>query len=379
MTISRRRFVKALATIGALSNAQSLFAKSPAPTLPLEVAVRSPWLANQVALTSQGRLFLGLPRHELAVETPSVARRESDGSLRPFPGGGWNAWQPGDDGIDAFVYINSVHIFADDTVWCVDQGILSGKGAADANAALDDRARKIVQLDAESGAVIDVLRFDPTILPQGAKLNDIRRHGSTLYVTDSGLGALIVHDQTSGKTLRRLSGMAPMLAIPGKMPAGLASRLKGREFHPPNSDFLEVTGDGEWLYWSAPTGPFYRIRTSFLKDERLDDEALLAHVEPVADITFSSGCSMDSRGNLYLSETTTGRITLLTSDRRQVTLVDDPDLMRPDGSFISHDRRLYIPVKTPPAAYADTDAPYVIYSVGLPERFEGIALGGPVG
>ncbi|MDR5741182.1 MULTISPECIES: hypothetical protein [unclassified Caballeronia] len=99
----------------------------------------------------------------------------------------------------------SVHIFSDDTVWCVDQGSLNATAFPYVNKTLDRGAQKLVRLDPDSGRVLDVLRFDDAILPIGAQLNDLRFHGSTMYLTDSGLGGLIVHDLSNGKTLRRLS------------------------------------------------------------------------------------------------------------------------------------------------------------------------------
>ena len=67
-------------------------------------------------------------------------------------------------------------------------------------------AQKLIQLDPVSGDVLNVLRFDETILPPGAQMNDLRFHGSTLYISDSGLGGIIVHDMKTGTTRRRLSG-----------------------------------------------------------------------------------------------------------------------------------------------------------------------------
>ncbi|WP_250503935.1 hypothetical protein [Caballeronia sp. AZ7_KS35] len=234
--------------------------------LALEVAVSSPWMANQVALTSCNLLFLGLPRYAREIPTPSIARREANGSLQPFPGNAWNAWKPGDDGRDAFVYLNSLHVFSDDTVWCVDQGSLNAAAFPYVNETLDRGAQKLIRLDPHSGRVLDVLRFDDTILPAGAQLNDLRFHGSTMYLTDSGLGGLIVHELSNGKTLRRLSGYPQVKASSIEPPAILAHVKGGEVFHPPNSDLIEITADGKWLFWAAPTGPLYRIETRLLRD-----------------------------------------------------------------------------------------------------------------
>ncbi|MDR5761268.1 L-dopachrome tautomerase-related protein [Caballeronia sp. LZ035] len=377
MQLNRRAFLSLMAATGACLAAPRVHAQE-AP-LTLNVAVRSPWMANQVALTRSNWLFLGLPRYARDTPTPSLARREPDGRLVPFPGNAWNDWQPGDDGRDAFVYLNSVHIFADDTVWCVDQGSLSPDAFPHVNEALDHAAQKVVRLDAQSGKVLDVLRFDDTILPPGAQLNDLRFHGSTIYLTDSGLGGIIVHDRATGKTVRRLSGDPHVKASLTEIPSILAHVKGGKTFHPPNSDMIEITSDGKWLYWAAPTGPLVRIETRFLNDATLSDAQLAARVEHVFDNRFSGGCCMDSAGNVYFSETVTHHITVLSPQGRTAVLASDPTLVRPDGSFISHDRHLYIPVKQPivtNAAHQQT--PYVIYSIALPEHFDGIALGGPV-
>ncbi|WP_217696695.1 L-dopachrome tautomerase-related protein [Mycobacterium sp. GA-1841] len=339
-------------------------------------------MANQVALTSDNIMFLGLPRYARQTPTPSMARREPGGTLVPFPGDSWNDWKPGDDGRDAFVYLNSVHIFADDMVWCVDQGSLSEGIFPSVNATLASDAQKLIQLDPRSGRVLTVLRFDETILPPGAQMNDLRMHGSLLYVTDSGLGGLIVHDLATGKTMRRLSGDKVVRASLADVPEILAHVKGGETFRPPNSDMIEITADGKWLYWAAPTGPLYRVETRYLKDEAVSDAELAAHVEHVFDNNFSGGCAMDSLGNVYFSETVTRNITVLSPSGKTAVLVSDPTLVRPDGSFISRERRLYIPIKQPVESGIEgptaDEAPFVTYAVSLPESLDGIPLGGPV-
>ncbi|CAG9194826.1 conserved hypothetical protein [Paraburkholderia sabiae] len=337
-------------------------------------------MANQVAVTRDNILFLGLPRYARDQPTPSLARREADGSLAPFPGNAWNEWQPGDDGRESFVYLNSVHIFADETIWCVDQGSLSPGVFPHVNSTLHRDAQKLVQLDAHTGQILNILRFDETILPLGAQMNDVRFHRSTMYITDSGLGGLIVHDMTTGKTLRRLSGSKVVKASAAHVPAILAHIKGNQTFHPPNSDLIEITADGKWLCWAAPTGPLYRIQTQYLNDPDLSDTQLEAHVEHVFDNSFSGGCAMDSLGNVYFSETVTHQITLLSPLGRTAVLAADERLVRPDGSFISADRHLYIPVKQPSKSDVKyrADAPFVVYSIALPKLFYGIPIGGAV-
>lgn len=375
MPYSRRDLIKGIAVLGVM---RSPLGYASVPIHTLNVAVQSPWIANQVAITAGGKLFLGLPRYSAEFPTPSLARLNTDGILQPFPGNGWNNWQPGNDGTEAFVYLNSVHVFSDETVWCVDQGSLSPGIFGEQYAKPLQGAQKIIQLDANTGDILRVLRFDKTILPEGAQMNDLRFHGQLMYISDSGLGGIIVHDLDTGETLRRLSGMTIVKASDKAPPAMLAHVKGGKTFHPPNSDMIEITADGKWLYWAAPTGPLYRIETRFLCESTLSDAEVATHVEAVFDNNFSGGCAMDSEGNIYFSETATHNITIWSPTGKTAVLVSDPQLIRPDGSFISLDRKLYIPVKQPVKrknAAGNSEQVFNIYKVDLPETIAGIRLG----
>ena len=379
MPLSRRFILK---SVPLLYLASTSLVKAAPRHCSLEIAVQSPWMANQVAVTRNKLLFLGLPRYSAEFATPSLARQAQDGSMQPFPGNSWNTWKPGDDGREAFVYLNSVHMFDDETVWCVDQGSLSAGIFGEQYSKPLPGAQKIVQLDAKSGEIRRILRFDDQILPDGAQMNDLRLHGSRLYISDSGVGGIIIHDLKTGETQRRLSGFAVVKAN-DKAPPAILAHVKGKQaFHPPNSDMIEITRDGHWLYWAAPTGPLYRIETRYLLNRKLSDAELVQHVEAVYENNFSGGCAMDSEGNIYFSETATNNITIWSPTGKTAILVSDSRLIRPDGSFISHDRRLYIPVKHPAGSVSGVDIKnpvFNIYSVKLPVEKEGIRLGTAMG
>lgn len=341
----------------------------PAEQLPMTVAAHSPWMANGVALTRDNTMFLGLPRfpgHEI---TPSVARMAPDGTAWPFPGGAWNNWQPGGDAANAFVYVNSVHIFADDTVWCVDQGAMRTEVAA-------PQAQKLVQLDARSGKVLNVIRFTEETAPAGSKINDLRFDGDIIYITDSGLGAIIVHDQTTGKTIRRLSGFPEVLASP-------EPPRPGSHHVTPKSDLIEISPDGKWLYWASPTGPFRRVKTRYLRDTSMPDAELARHVEKFADTGLTGGSAMDTLGNLYLADIHGQRVIVRSPSGQEAILASHPELFSADAPFISADRRLYVPSpqteRTALFGGPDrTKRPFLTFVVDLPKEFAGMPLGNAI-
>ncbi|MGV1822388.1 hypothetical protein G6L32_24605 [Agrobacterium tumefaciens] len=338
------------------------------------VAAEVPWFCNQVALTTTGDMFFGLPRYPDYDQTPSLAKMGSDAKPASFPGNAWNEWKPGDDGRDSFVYVNSIHIFKDNTVWVVDQGALRADSYPPELSNPRPGAQKLVQLDPLTGDVLTVLRFDDHILPKGAKMNDLRVFGEHVYVTDSGLGALIYHNLTTGQTMRRLSGRAQMLAK-------VDPNLQQGNHQTPKIDMIEISDDGDWILAAAPTGPFIKLKSSAVRDPSLSDDALATLIEEFAPIARSGGCALDTLGNLYLSELDNKRVTILSPDGRTAVLTSDDEFISPDGSFIAADRKLYIPVtqsrrtKLFGNKQDMVKRPWKIYVVDLPNDVAGIKLG----
>ncbi len=344
----------------------------------LTVAASSPqFLCNAVALTADGTMFLGLPRWPGMDGTPSVVRVAADGALTPFPGGAWNAWSAGQAIENAFVQVNALHVFGDDTLWVVDQG------APDRQTTLPG-AQKVLQFDTRTGALLRALRFDATILPDGAQLNDLRIHGHRVYLTESGLGAIVVHDLATGQTLRRLAGH-PLLQPSADRPLrGAGGRVledeQGKRPHVA-ADFIEVSPDGQWLYVGTPTGPFRRIATALLCDPAVSDEAIAATIVDVAAIPTLNGSAMDTLGNLYLADVEQRRIEVLAPSGQRAVLVADDRLVNPDALFITRERQLFVPA-TQSERMAEHNRgvnqlapPFLVFSLPLPATIDGIPLG----
>lgn len=372
------------AAIGALALGPAIVQPAtgtPHGTNGLSVTVTSPrFLPNAIALTSTGTIFLGMPRWTGMESTPSVVRVDPDGTLAPFPGGNWNSWSPGADVRNAFIQVNAIHVFGDDTLWVVDQG------TADRKAALPG-APKLLQFDTRGGQLLRVLRFGPDILPDGAQMNDLRIWGSRIYVTDSGLGGIIVHDTATGRTLRRLSGDRFMRQSPRLPMRGSGRRvLQDASGKRPDvgSDMIEISPDGRWLYFSTPTGPFYRVSTALLNDLSVADAKLAAAVEEVVTIPTQNGTAMDTLGNLYLSDAENRRVEVVAPSGKRAVLVADERLVSPDAIFIDQQRRLHVPATQNERLpdHADgrdlTERPFLVLSMPLPETIDGIRLGSAI-
>lgn len=367
-----------------MTNQNQQQAPAPSATVPadsanvLAIAARSPeFLCNAVALTTDGEMFLGLPRWTGMRDTPSVVRVDSDGALRPFPGGAWNDWAFGKPVQDAFVQVITLHIFGDDTLWVIDQGAPDGKATLPG-------AQKVLQFDTRSGELLRALRFGPDVLPEGARLHDLRIHGSRIYLTDAGLGALVAHDLATGHTLRRLEAHPLLLQSEVQPLRGSGRRVlvdaNGGRLRL-GCTFLEISPDGEWLYFSTPTGPFRRMPTALLCDAALDDDTVAAGIEEVARIPSIYGSAMDSCGNLYLANAEQRCIEVVAPSGQRAVLAADERLVGPDAPFITRDRRLFVAATQAEflpecdGGHNGIERPFLVLSMALPDSVDGIALG----
>jgi len=302
---------------------------------------------NGVTVLPNGRIFVSLPRWQ-DWNIPSFAEVTKDG-LKPYPGGTWNTWKKGDPVTDRFVNVNGVQQH-NGHLWVIDSGgpFLGPQVAGSA---------KLVRIDPETNKIVRVYPFGPDLIPNNGYLNDVRfdPDGKTAYLAESGSGAIYVLDLDSGKARRLLSGTKPTLWT-----EGVVAKVEGRELRTPDggvvkihADQIEISPDGQTLYFQALSGPLYKVPTAALKDDKLDDERLLASVEKAVDTSPLGGLSQDHDGRFLLSELETNSVTRIEKDGRKTVLVKDAELVWPDAPFLAADGYLYVP-----AAQASRMAPF---------------------
>ena len=155
----------------------------------------------------------------------------------------------------------------------------------------------------------------------------------------------MVVDLERGKSWRRLEDHPSTKAEPGYVPIIGGKELrdeKGRvpQIHP---DGIALDSTGKYLYYHALTArTLYRIKTSYLKDARLTEAELAAHVERVAETGAVDGMLMDGNDNLYLTalEENAVKRYRIKSDTLE-TVVQDGRIQWPDSMSISPDGYLY--------------------------------------
>jgi sugar lactone lactonase YvrE len=318
----------------------------PAPDRrPAEPALEVVWESPDrqltgVAVSAGGRVFVNFPRwggfHDLSVA------EVKPGGLTPYPDSEWNSWTvdrpelPG----DRFVCVQSVVVDADDTLWILDPASVGQSGVVAGGA-------KLVGVDLATDTVRQIIRFSAQAAPASSYLNDLRIDNvtRTAFITDSGLGALLVVDLESGETRRVLDGHPTLRADPALVPV-----IGGREWRLPDGQVPQVHADGialdheaGRLYLHALTGRrLWSLPTDVLRDPGTDDATLAERLRDHGDTVVTDGMLMAPEGSVLHTALELDAVVAVRPDGQQWTVVSDPLLAWPDSLALSPDGWLYV-------------------------------------
>ena len=194
-----------------------------------------------------------------------------------------------------------------------------------------------MKIDVETKQVYGTIPFGADICPAKSYLNDVRIDTTrqVAYLTESGIGSIIVVDLKTGKTRRVLveddSTLADKkvdLTINGK-------EVESAEKKKPNfnADGIALSPDNDWLYYQPIfSAKLYRVATAKLRDENVSKTDLSKAVETVGESFPTDGFWMDKAGYLYQSDLRDGAIQRRKVPTGPVELVcSDPRIQWPDS------------------------------------------------
>lgn len=293
-----------------------------------------------VAVSASGRVFVNFPRwggfHDL-----SVAEITSDG-LVAFPDSEWNSWTMDEPERpdERFVCVQSVVVDDENTLWILDPASAGMAGVVEAGA-------KLVAVDLGSDTVRTVIDFGPDAAPPASYLNDVRvdTDTRTAYITDSGLGALLVVDLDTATARRVLDGHPALRADPTIVP-----EIGGRPWRLPNGQVPQIHSDGialdlsaGRLYLHVLTGRrLWSLPTDVLRDPDADDSVLASLLRDHGETVVTDGLLTAPDGSILHSALELDAVVAFRPDGRQVTVVRDPLLAWPDSFALSPDGWLYV-------------------------------------
>ncbi len=288
---------------------------------------------GNIACSPSGDVFVSMHqflRNDFRVGRVVVGDDPHAARVEPYPRGDWQG-----DLDEAGVGLDAVLGITCDSrgvLWMLDNGRRSGV------------TPRIVGWDTDANELERVIPVLPPVSRE-TMLNDLaidRRHGAA-YVVDMGGGgspaALIVVDLDTGRARRVLEGRPCVEAE-----AGANTRIDGRTLGAMiGLNPIALDTRSEWLYFGAMNGEsLYRVRTLDLLDESLSDASLYARVEPYGRKAVSDGITMDSDGNVYISDLNGSGIGVTRPDGSYELLFAGAELSWPDAMSFGRDGWVYV-------------------------------------
>lgn len=292
-----------------------------------------------IAVSKSGRVFVNFPYWEDPHKL-SVAELMPDKSLKPYPDAGWN-----DDNAAKttpqkhWVCVQSVVVDENDDLWVLDP-------ASPKMAGVVPNGAKLVQFDLKTNQVKRVYSFNQKVAPVKSYLNDVRfdRQRGYAYLTESGVGAVIVLNLQTGEARRALEQHPSVLVdksfelkVNGK-PIREAGGKKP-DFH---ADGIALDAAAEFLYFKPLVSPeLYRVRTADLRDASLTSAQVGAKVEDLGRSGAADGLIADQAGNVYLSGIENNQIRRRTPSGQYETVAQDAKISWPDTFAFGPKGQLY--------------------------------------
>lgn len=319
-----------------------------------------------VAVSAHNRLVVTYPRWSGPYRYAVV--EVVNGKARPYPDAAMNAWQPGQDGKDKWVCVQTAYIDDQDKLYIVDPAAPKlGKVVAG--------SAKVVKFDLATNHIERVYRFEGTI-DNSSYLNDIRvdTRKQMAYLTNSGTGGIVVLDLRSGKSRQVLQAHKSVHPMPNVkfIIDGHELRKQGQPVSF-QSDGIALSPDRKYLYYKTINDTrLWRVPTAALNDPKLTAQQLAAQVQDLGNVAHTDGMEFDQKGNLYLGDPTTYSPVQVTPDRKPHTWIKDSRLIWPDTYSVSKDGYLYVSTsqinKQPDYnnGINKRTSPYMVFKVKLP-------------
>jgi sugar lactone lactonase YvrE len=291
-----------------------------------------------ITVASDGRIFVNFPYwsdpHPL-----SVAQLGEKNSLTPYPDSNWNSEEGPVD--RRFICVQSVVADDQGALWVLDPASTKFEGVISGGA-------KLVKIDLKTNKVARDIVFPDSVAPKKSYLNDVRvdAQNGFAFITDSGIGGLVVVDLKSGQARRVLQNHPSTKAEPAVTLDIEGVKLIDSKSGDPvqiHSDGIAYDKAGGFIYYQALTGrTLYRIPASDLENISLSDSDLAKGIETVATVPAADGLAFhdDSIYSTAIEQDAIVRIDLATKQLQVVA--KDARLKWPDTLSIGPDGSLYV-------------------------------------
>ncbi len=293
-----------------------------------------------VTVSKAGRIFVNFP-YWSDEHTVSVVELMKDGTQVPFPNAQWNSKDEKSDPQRRWVCVQSVVVDDEDNLWVLDPASPKMNGVVKGGP-------KLVKIDLKTGEVSQVIPFGTDVAPSKSYLNDVRidTKTKTAFVTESGVGSLVVVNLETGKARGVLDdhystkAEATDMMVDGTRPIDVKTK-RIPVFH---ADGIALDQSSGMLYFHPLTGhALYRVSTNDLRNEKLSAKELGAKVAKVADTPKPDGMLEGPDGKVWLAAfEDCALVSVDPATGKSETVVQDKRLQWPDTMAWGPDGWLYV-------------------------------------
>ena len=358
-----------LASLLLITSGTALLAAEGGQSRLQEVASFPDQQVTGIAVSKEGRIFVNFPYwsgdHKL-----SVAEVLKDGTIHPYPDEFWNRNEGNPR--ERFVCVQSVYVDPEDALWVLDP-------AAPMLDKVVENGPKLVKIDLASNKVVQTILFDKTVAPEKSYLNDIRidQKSGHAFITESGVGSIVIVDLKSGQARRVLQDSPTTKAEPDK-----SLVVDGMKLIDPktgtapqfNADGIALDQDKGILYFHPLSArKLYKVKTSDLLNEKLSGEELASRVVTVGETAAPDGMILGKDGMVYLAAFEEDAIVRVDPGTgKSQTVIRDERLQWPDTMSWGPSGELYVTtsqIHRMPKFHAGQSArkePYRVYMLSVP-------------
>jgi sugar lactone lactonase YvrE len=310
-----------------------------------------------VTMSKDGRLFANFPRWRDEVPF-SVVEILPDGTHRPYPDQSWNDWK-GRPEENKFTCVQSVFAH-ENSLYVLDPSAPEMKKVIG--------QAKLYEFDLATNRLKRKWVFDESVAPEKSYLNDLRidDEQKKIFITDSGLGGIVVLDLKTGNARRLLD------KHPSTKAEDVTLTVEKKEFKRKiHSDGIALSPVDGKLYYHALTGyHLYRVPADALGRTTRDETQLVKKVENLGVTPAPDGMIFDEKGNLYMADLERNAVSYRTPSGEMKILIQDERIKWPDtftldtsGNLIFTDSLL----QEAQAGKPVDDLTFRIYKVALPQ------------
>lgn len=310
-----------------------------------------------VTMASDGRMFANFPRWRDNLPF-SVVEVMKDGSHKPYPDETWNTWK-GKPEKNSFTCVQSVYAHGD-YLYVLDPSSPEMKGVVG--------KPTLYRFKLATNKLDKKWEFDETAAPSKSYLNDLRIDDASkkIFITDSGLGGIVVLDMKSGEAKRVLD------KHPSTKSENITLTVDKEKFTQKiHSDGIALSPVDNKLYYHALTGyHLYRVPAEALETNLRDETSLVKQVEKVGVTPAPDGMIFDKDGNLYMADLERNAVSYRTPSGDMKILIQDERIKWPDTFTLDGENLIFTDSLLQKAEVGKPvdDMEFKIYKVALPKE-----------